>query len=217
MKIISNKLPCTLDSAMVTKNIINGRKTWVAVSTHKGEEEVVIDIHKELKKKYNDILTVIAVRHTSRIPEIIDICKAEGLTYSLYSEVFQDGDPIDSDIYLIDAMGVLGMLFDNIDTVFVGGSLIKGTGIGGHNVIEPINFRCNIVTGLYTDNFRDVYDYVKESWTKIQGKSELLEFVSDSIANYSKKSCKLDTEKYKMMWAKSIESIFKEAFQKFRI
>ncbi|MDR2074700.1 MAG: hypothetical protein LBP31_00560 [Holosporales bacterium] len=213
MKIISDKLPCTTNDAITTKGMINGRKAWLAVSTHEGEEEIVIDIHKELKNKYSNLLTVIAARHTDRVPEIIEICNTEGLSYSLYSDVFDEGDPIETDIYIIDAMGVLGMLFENISTVFVGGSLIKGTGIGGHNVIEPIKFMCNVVTGLYTDNFRDLYDYLKESWTKVQGKPELLEFVSNSITHYNKKSCKLDMAQYKMQWTKAATRISRATFR----
>jgi 3-deoxy-D-manno-octulosonic-acid transferase len=212
MKMISDKLPCTIDNALTTKTMLNKRKTWFAVSTHKGEEEIVIDIHKELKNKYSDLLTVIAVRHTDRVPEVIDICSVEGLSYSLYSDVFENGEPIETDIYIIDEMGVLGMLFENIGTVFVGGSLIKGTGIGGHNIVEPIKFSCNVVTGLYTDNFRDLYDYLQASWTKVQGKPELLEFVSNSIANYSKESGRLDMAQYKTQWTKTVTRISREVF-----
>lgn len=212
LKIISKKLPCLLDDAATTKSIIGERHVWLAVSTHSGEEEIIMEIHKELKMKYPDILTVLAMRHPKRVSEIVDMCCDNGLSYSLYTEVFSKGTPISSDIYIIDEIGVLGMLFDSIDTVFVGGSLIPD--IGGHNVLEPINFRCNVVTGQYTENFRDLYEYVKDVWKKVNDRAELLDFVTDSVENYSKKSCKLDIDKYGAMWERMVIRISKDIFRK---
>lgn len=212
LKIISSKLPCTLDDVTITKNMLGDRHVWLAVSTHPGEEEIIVENHKELKKKFPDVLTVLAMRHPKRVTEITEMCSDSDLTYSLYTENFKEGKPLTSDIYIVDEMGVLGMLFENIDTVFVGGSLIPG--VGGHNILEPINFRCNVVTGQYTENFRDLYEYTKESWRKISDKSELLNFLTDSIENYSKKDSKLDIEKYKITWERMISRIFKDIFRK---
>lgn len=211
LKIISQKLPCTLDDATRTKSLIGDRSVWLAISTHSGEEEMIIEIHKDLKRQYPDVLTVLAMRHPKRAPEIVNLCQENSLSYSLYSEVFHKGTAISSDIYIIDEIGVLGMLFENISTVFVGGSLIPG--IGGHNILEPINFRCNVVTGQYTENFRDLYDYVKESWKKVPDKAELLDFVSDSIGHYNKELCKLDIEKYKNVWERMVFRISKDIFR----
>ncbi len=211
LKIISQKLPCTLDDATRTKSLIGNRIVWLAISTHSGEEEIIIEIHKKLKKRHPDILTVLAMRHPQRTQEIIDLCWENSLSHSIYSKDFNKGAPLSSDFYIIDQIGVLGMLFENISTVFVGGSLIPG--IGGHNILEPISFKCNVVTGQYTENFRDLYEYVKESWKKVADKAELLEFVSDSLENYDKKLCKIDVEQYKTAWEKIILRISKNIFR----
>lgn len=212
LKIIAKKLPCTLDEATIMKSVIGGRTVWLAVSTHPGEEEIVMEIHKDLKKKFPNILTVLAMRHPKRSADVTDMCRDNGLSYSLYTEEFKEGVSTSSDIYIVDTIGVFGMLFENIDTVFVGGSMVPG--IGGHNILEPINFRCNVVTGQYTENFRDLYDYVKGSWQKVTDKSALLDFVLDSIENYDKKSCPIDIEKYKTVWEKMVIRLSKDIFRR---
>lgn len=211
LKILSDKLPCKINDASVIKEMINNRKTWFAASTHLGEEDIILNIHKRLREKYKDILTVIAIRHPNRVAELINLCDENGLTYSLHTSDFSNEKPITTDIYIVDVIGAMGMFFENIDTVFVGGSLIPG--IGGHNILEPINFRCNVVTGQYTENFRDIYDYVKAYCKKVNDQAELFDFVSDSIETYNKKLNKLDIEKYKELWEKMVRRISREVFR----
>ncbi len=208
LKIISKKLPCTIDDAETTKMMINTRKTWIAVSTHPGEEETILSVHQKLKVKYNDLLTVIVPRHPNRSIEIAEMCQFNRCSFSMYTESLVARKPILEDIYIVDAMGVLGRFFENIDTVFVGGSLIPN--IGGHNILEPIYFKCNVVTGLYTENFRDLYEYVKDFWHKVKDENELCNFVDHSLGSYAKKAQELKINQYKHLWEKITARILKD-------
>ena len=55
------------------KKQLNNFKTWCAASTHSGEELIVLKTHLEIKKKYENILTIIIPRHISRISTIKNI------------------------------------------------------------------------------------------------------------------------------------------------
>ena len=52
------------------KKFIKSRKTWCASSTHKSEEIFCGIVHKKLKEKYKNILTIIIPRHIDRVKSI---------------------------------------------------------------------------------------------------------------------------------------------------
>ena len=48
------------------KNFLT-KRFWLAASTHKEEEIFCFKTHLEIKKKYKDIITIIAPRHIEEI------------------------------------------------------------------------------------------------------------------------------------------------------
>ena len=52
------------------RNFLKSRKTWCASSTHDTEERFCGIIHNKLKKKHNNILTIIIPRHIDRVNKI---------------------------------------------------------------------------------------------------------------------------------------------------
>ena len=65
-----------------TKNLIK-KKFWVAASTHDGEESFCLKTHNIIKRKYKEIVTVIAPRHINRAKKIEDLCKKMNLSYQI--------------------------------------------------------------------------------------------------------------------------------------
>ena len=121
---------------------IGNRSIWVAGSTHAGEESFVINAHKlRMTNDARNSLLILAPRHPSRSNEISRIIKKLGLEYAQRSK----GDPItqNTQIYLADTIGEMGLWFALSNTVFLGGSIAN---IGGHNPFEPIAMGCAIVT-----------------------------------------------------------------------
>ena len=51
--------------------LLKNRKFWVASSTHNSEEIFFAETHQILKRKYNDIITIIIPRHIHRVKEIV--------------------------------------------------------------------------------------------------------------------------------------------------
>jgi 3-deoxy-D-manno-octulosonic-acid transferase len=151
LKYSSPPLPVSEEQLEILKAMIGQRKILVAASTHKNEEEQFARIHLELKKYFPSLLTIIVPRHTTRSIEIESSFKEVGVNYSVRSD---NGIITDqTDIYLADTMGELGMFYSLADIAFIGGSLIPQ---GGHNPIEAAHFNCAIIMGEFIFNFREI-------------------------------------------------------------
>ena len=130
-----------------------GRTVVVAASTHPGEESVVADVHRRLKRAHSDLLTIIAPRHPQRGAEVAEIVAAAGLQLALRSrgDLPDDG----TDIYVFDTLGELGLIYEVAPIVYMGGSLVPH---GGQNPIEAIKFGAAILHGPHVSNFADTYE-----------------------------------------------------------
>ncbi|MCW5692148.1 MAG: 3-deoxy-D-manno-octulosonic acid transferase [Pseudolabrys sp.] len=135
------------------RDAIGGRPMIAAASTHPGEDALMIEAHQRLRGNFRGLLTVIAPRHPDRGEEIMQIARNAGLNAALRSR----GEPIrpDTDIYIADTMGELGLIYRLALAVFVGGSLIEH---GGQNPIEPAKLGAAILHGPHVWNFADIYD-----------------------------------------------------------
>jgi 3-deoxy-D-manno-octulosonic-acid transferase len=130
-----------------------GRKVVVAASTHPGEESVIVEAHRHLKATHPGLLTIIAPRHPHRGPEVADVVMATHLRPALRS-----GGTLpaaDTDVYVFDTLGELGLIYATAPIVFMGGSLIHH---GGQNPIEAIKFGAAILHGPHVSNFADTYE-----------------------------------------------------------
>jgi 3-deoxy-D-manno-octulosonic-acid transferase len=121
---------------------IGTRPRWLAASTHAGEEAVAAAVHRRLAPAHRGLLTMIAPRHPIRGAEIAVMSAGLGLRVARRSE----GAAItaDTDIYLADTMGELGLFYRLAGIAFVGGSL---AGRGGHNPFEPARLDCAVLHG----------------------------------------------------------------------
>ena len=139
----------------LNKNLLKnlkGKIIWCASSTHPGEEAICLNVHKNLKKKYKNLLTIIIPRHVHRVNEIIDEIKDLNLNVVLHSSKQKKID--NTDIYLVDTYGETKKFYQFSDIVFMGKSL---SGRGGQNPLEPTNFGSTVLYGPNVDNFKDTY------------------------------------------------------------
>ena len=121
---------------------IGARPVWLAASTHAGEEEIVADAHARIARDQTGLLTIIAPRHPTRGPEIAEMLRARGLGVTQRS----GGERIagDTEIYLADTLGELGLFFRLTGIAFIGGSLVDK---GGHNPFEAARLGCAVLHG----------------------------------------------------------------------
>ena len=126
------------------------RRVWIAGSTHRGEEEVVLDAHRTALRECPELALVIAPRHPERAQEVQALVTGRGWPVVLRSEL---GRARGRDaVVVLDTVGELAPLYTVADVVFVGGSLVP---FGGHNMLEPALRRKPVLMGPHTENFRE--------------------------------------------------------------
>ncbi|WP_300582523.1 glycosyltransferase N-terminal domain-containing protein [Marivita sp.] len=126
--------------------------TWLAASTHEGEEETILTAHKATLPKRPNLKLILAPRHPKRAEEIAQLIDAQGLTCARRSA----GDnPAQAQVYLADTLGEMHLWYALAGVTFVAGSL---TDRGGHTPYEPAAFQSAILHGPDTGNFRAAYD-----------------------------------------------------------
>ncbi|UGY10833.1 lipid IV(A) 3-deoxy-D-manno-octulosonic acid transferase [Phyllobacterium pellucidum] len=152
------------------QRMIGTRKTWAAISTHQGEEEIVAQVHHMLKARHRDLLTIIVPRHPDRAPEIAEAIEKMGMKVALRSKADQI-EP-DTDIYLGDTIGDMGLYLRLAEIAFVGRSL---TAQGGQNPLEPAMLKSAILSGRNVQNFRDSYQrLIKNGAAKLVRDKDML-------------------------------------------
>ena len=127
-----------------------GQPVWIAGSTHRGEEAAVLDAHAEARRRWPDLVLVLAPRHPERAPEVLDLVAARGWAAVRRSGLPREGQ--EGAVIVLDTVGELAQLYALADVVFVGGSLVA---VGGHNMLEPALRGKPVLFGPYTMNFRE--------------------------------------------------------------
>jgi 3-deoxy-D-manno-octulosonic-acid transferase len=131
---------------------LEGRPSFVAASTHEGEEEIIAEAHRELARVFDRFCTIIAPRHPERGTAIAERLKDLGLSVAQRS---LGAVPTErTDIYVADTIGELGTLYALTPIAFIGGSLVER---GGQNPIEAVRHGVAVLTGPHWQNFRDAY------------------------------------------------------------
>ena len=155
---IKNNLNNKLDSFFLNK--IENRKIWCAASTHQDEEIICGKSHLNIKKKYNNVLTIIIPRHINRVKKIKKELSGLNLKVALYSKLEEMN--LDTDILLVDSYGETIKFYNVSKYVFLGKSLVKSLILdSGQNPIEPARVGCKIFHGPNVSNFGEIYSYLK--------------------------------------------------------
>lgn len=129
-----------------------GREIFVAASTHDGEEAIVAAAHRSLRSRRPGLLTVIVPRHPVRGTALRDALAASGLVVAQRSR--GEGVTPETDIYLADTLGELGLFYRLAPVALVGGTLVP---VGGHNPIEAARLDTAIVHGPHVKNAAEIY------------------------------------------------------------
>lgn len=158
---------------------LNCAKMIAAASTHKGEDEIVIEAFTELKKEFPNLKLLLAPRHPERYDKVTELLLQSGMAFGKRSrnETFKDND-----ILLLDTMGELMKMFSVSHFAFIGGSF---SNTGGHNPLEANIWGKPVVSGDCVFNFKDIYAYLtktkaaKLSSTKEELKNDMHKLLSD--------------------------------------
>lgn len=161
-----------------------GKLLIIAGSTHYPEEETILEVYKELSKKFPYIKLMIAPRHIERVVSLEKIVRREGFVPLRISNLPPETSLLDKEIFILDTVGELFYFYSLGDICFVGGSL---TDYGGHNILEPLCFLKPTVFGPYMSNFQEIEEKVleKKAAVKVKGKEELRSVLEKLITSQS--------------------------------
>ena len=135
-------------------------RSWIAASTHAGEEEWVLRVHQQMLQTVPNLMLWLAPRHPNRVSELTPLLdRFAGQMpggWCRYSDLLDETQlaTAKTSVVVVDQMGVMMPLYELAEVAFVGGSLVAH---GGHNPIEPASLRTPVLTGPYYFNFAQVY------------------------------------------------------------
>ncbi len=135
-------------------------QTWLAASTHPGDEAVVIAAHLAARAARPGLRLIIAPRHPARGAGIAETLTAAGLKFAQRSR----SDASDKEVLLADTMGEMALWYAVAGTVFIGGTLSDR---GGHTPYEPSAFGAALIHGPDVDNFSSAFGRLQRARASI--------------------------------------------------
>ncbi|MBL4608569.1 MAG: lipid IV(A) 3-deoxy-D-manno-octulosonic acid transferase, partial [Pseudomonadales bacterium] len=191
-------IPETLKrEAAVLRTQWAGRPSFIAASTHEGEDEQVLEAFAKVKRTYQDALLILVPRHPERFDDVATLITKSGFELIRRSS----GEPVNAqcDVLLGDTMGELLLLYGCVDVAFVAGSLVPR---GGHNMLEPAAWAMPVLSGPHLFNFQSVSELL------LSAEAMLIVEDSDALAQQIIKLFSSHEEKEKM--GKSAEQVINQ-------
>ncbi len=131
---------------------------WVAGSTRRGEETMILEAYQSIIKAVPNCRFIWAPRHPQYTFRVAKLLQGAGIAYQLRSEL-RESVPGSTPVVLVDKIGELMGLYGLSHAAFSGGSLINR---GGHNFLEIAIWDKPPITGPSYDDFQDAYDWLNE-------------------------------------------------------
>lgn len=140
-----------------------GVPVFIAGSTHEGEEGMILDIFKELKVDFPQLILILAPRHLQRIPRVEGLLDSQRVRWVKRTMIDGGGQP--EEVILLDTIGELAAIYALGTVIFVGGSFCK---VGGHNILEALGHGKGVLFGPHMENFSEAAQLVLERGAGIQ-------------------------------------------------
>ena len=166
-KVGSTKFDLESDNKFETSDINLCHDFILAASTHKGEDELIISSYLKLKEEFKDLKLVLVPRHPERANTIKEFLKSKNMESEISSDIKFNLNK--HDVVVINATGLLNILYKRAKVSFIGGSLFSK--YGGHNIIEPAFNKSPFIVGPHMKNFEDVLSLFLKKDACIQLKS----------------------------------------------
>lgn len=131
-----------------------------AISTHEGEEAMIIETFYSLQSEFPNLRLVLVPRHQSGVARSEGFLDDISGSYALRTNLSPDLSDFNHDILIGNTMGEIEFYLGLCDIVVMGGSFID---IGGHNPLEPAYFSLPIITGPYYYNFEEQFENLIEN------------------------------------------------------
>ncbi|MFA5238550.1 MAG: 3-deoxy-D-manno-octulosonic acid transferase [Phycisphaerae bacterium] len=166
---------------------------WVAGATGPGEEQIILDVYKQLieQKQFENLRLAIVPRKPERFNEVADLIKQAGFDLIRYSEI-KTPTPnserrVTSDesrVILGDTMGDLRKFYSLAAIIFAGRSLVP---MGGSDIIEAAALGKCTIFGPSIHNFQQTADALlaAQAGIMVKDKNDLLDTMRKCLAEPS--------------------------------
>jgi 3-deoxy-D-manno-octulosonic-acid transferase len=135
--------------------------TWVAGSTHPGEENSVLEVYAKLREEFANLGLILAPRSQQRFKEVLSLAKQSGWQTARRSQLHgKNSMDVNPDVLVLDTIGELSRFYSLGTFAFVGGSLVA---FGGHNPLEAAQRGLPVVFGPHMENFKEIAAILAES------------------------------------------------------
>lgn len=161
------------------------RPVWMLASCHPGEDEIAVRVHEALAERFPGLLTIIVPRHAERGAGILDLARSRGLTAASRSTGLLPNP--DHSVYIGDTMGEMGVFYQSVGLVCMGGSFIRH---GGQNPIEPAMFGCAVLYGPNMWNFSEITTQLEaeEGALRVDDGDQLIKAVGRLLADADRRA-----------------------------
>src|SRR4030095_10718359 len=144
-----------------------GARVILGGSTHEGEEAILAEIFRRLRKDHPDLYLILVPRHFERSKSVGSQLDRQGLRYIYRSEINFTVEPTpgSTEGLVVNSTGELRHFYPHASLVFMGKSL---EGRGGQNPIEPAAAGRAILFGPHMQNFPDIVTRFLEAHAAVQ-------------------------------------------------
>jgi 3-deoxy-D-manno-octulosonic-acid transferase len=151
LKRVGEALPCDPDALEILRAAIGRRPVVAAVSTHPGEEALIVRAFQPVTAT-SDAVLLLVPRHPERGGAVATDLASLGVDFTRRSR----GETPNGAIYLADTLGETGLFLRLADFAVMGGGFAEG--VGGHNPLEPARLGVGVLTGPSVFNAQSIFD-----------------------------------------------------------
>jgi 3-deoxy-D-manno-octulosonic-acid transferase len=154
LKFGADPLPADAGALEALKAEIGQRPILLAASTHPGEDPAILRRFAAVAGLGpGSPLLAIVPRHPERGAAVAASAENQGFATGRQGAGHRPN--AETQVFVADAMGELGLWFRLARFALIGGSLVDG--VGGHNPLEAARLGCAIATGPYVANWASAY------------------------------------------------------------
>jgi 3-deoxy-D-manno-octulosonic-acid transferase len=137
------------------------RPIWLAASCHAADEDVALQVQRQLVEQGGSHLLVLAPRFPDRRAEIL--AKLSGLNHAQRSR--SEAPNAQTQVYLADTFSEMGLWYACSNHALIGGSFCT---VEGHNPWEALQLGCSVMHGPRVANFAADYAALNAAQAAIQ-------------------------------------------------
>jgi 3-deoxy-D-manno-octulosonic-acid transferase len=179
--------------ALAAQLNIGDERLWVAGATGNDEEQIILDVYKQLtqQEQFSDLRLAIVPRKPERFDEVAELIRKNGLDLIRYSEIKKaaaenlsiiNHQSSINTVILGDTMGDLRKFYSLATIIFAGRSLVP---MGGSDIIEAAALGKCTIFGPSVYNFQQTADdlLAAQGGIMVKDKQKLLETMQKCLSD----------------------------------